>query len=263
MAEWILSCMPSATTFCDSFIATGFVVVDRVIERSLVEGLVSLAEPLLQSPQGKGPGVRRVLAREPRVVEALLGTPIPRLVEELCNAVAVESDGASHRPRRAAVVRSIRFDKTPETNWLVPWHQDALIAVAARRDVPGFGPWSVKDGEAHCRPAIEVLESLVTIRIHLDACPADAGPLRGVVGSHRRGVLSDEAVDDEARRAASEGRIDEAVTDIGGVVVMSPLTIHSSPKATRGEGRRRVLHLDCSAMELPSGLAWGERVELC
>jgi Phytanoyl-CoA dioxygenase (PhyH) len=210
--------------------------------------------------------MRCVTSREPRLIEALRGTIIPGLIDQLCHAALAWR--ASVEPRRGSVVRSILFDKTPETNWLVPWHQDALIAVAERRDVPGFGPWSMKEGEPHCRPPIEVLESLVTIRIHLDACPTDAGPLRGVIGSHRLGVLSDAAIEAEGRRAAIEGRILEATSDIGDAVIMSPLTIHRSPKSTRGEAtgephpRRRVLHLDFSTMDLPSGLAWGERVAL-
>ncbi len=243
-------------------------MLDNLLCADAVRTLVTLCEPLLQGLTGKRPGARRVLVREPRLVDALRGTLIPRLVNELCEAIITRPDRGSQNPRRAGVVRSILFDKTPETNWLVPWHQDALIAVAERHEVAGFGPWSVKDGEAHCRPPSEVLESLVTIRIHLDACPADAGALRGILGSHRLGVLSDDAVEDEARRALDDGRIVEVTTVIGGVVVMSPLTIHSSPKATRDEragpmgARRRVLHLDCSAMGLPEGLAWGERVEL-
>src|SRR5262249_19581823 len=40
------------------------------------------------------------------------------------------------------LVRAILFDKTPERNWLVPWHQDRTVAVRARADLPGWGPWS-------------------------------------------------------------------------------------------------------------------------
>lgn len=180
------------------------------------------------------------------MLAVLAMTPVPQLVRSIAGP-------------GARVVRSLIFDKTPDANWLVPWHQDAVIAVAERREVPGYGPWSMKDGEPHCTPPNEVLESLVTIRIHLDACPSDAGPLRGVQSSHRMGVLGDDELDAEVARGVDRGRIIEAVTDVGGVVIMSPLTIHSSPKATRTTGRRRVLHLDCSDIDLPAGLSWGER----
>jgi hypothetical protein len=40
----------------------------------------------------------------------------------------------------AFAVRGLLFDKTPEANWGVPWHQDLTIAVKKRVEVPGFGP---------------------------------------------------------------------------------------------------------------------------
>ncbi len=37
---------------------------------------------------------------------------------------------------------------------------------------------------------ISDLESIVTIRIHLDPCPVEAGPLRVIPASHLRGLFS-------------------------------------------------------------------------
>jgi hypothetical protein len=45
----------------------------------------------------------------------------------------------------AFAVRAILFNKLPDANWKVAWHQDCVIAVRERKDVPGWGPWSVKD----------------------------------------------------------------------------------------------------------------------
>jgi hypothetical protein len=42
-------------------------------------------------------------------------------------------------------VRGILFDKVPEANWKVPWHQDVTIAVQNRIEADDFGPWSMKD----------------------------------------------------------------------------------------------------------------------
>src|ERR1700749_2351467 len=39
-------------------------------------------------------------------------------------------------------VRGILFDKIPEANWRVPWHQDVTIAVQGKAEVKGFGPWT-------------------------------------------------------------------------------------------------------------------------
>src|SRR5277367_2259152 len=81
-------------------------------------------------------------------------------------------------------VRSIFFDKTPEANWLVPWHQDLSIAVRERREIPSFGPWSVKNGTPHVQPPIELLENMITLRLHLDDCDESNGALRVIPGSH-------------------------------------------------------------------------------
>lgn len=87
---------------------------------------------------------------------------------------------------RARAVRGILFDKTPNANWLVPWHQDLSIAVRERREVAGFGPWSIKAGEHHVQPPFEILDRMLAVRIHLDDCREDNGPLRVIARSHRR-----------------------------------------------------------------------------
>src|SRR5690349_3864688 len=70
-------------------------------------------------------------------------------------------------------VRATLFNKLSDANWKVPWHQDTTIAVRERREVPGFGPWSVKEGAPHVRPPAQVLEDMVAVRIHIDDCDAD------------------------------------------------------------------------------------------
>ena len=219
----------------------GVLVIEQLITPHRAAELAAVASTLLQSTDGRRPGVRRVFEREPRLA-AIEHEPA---FAALMHALAGPS---------ARVVRSILFDKTPETNWLVPWHQDPTIAVAERVDAPGFGPWNTKDGEHHCKPPLDVLKSIVTIRIHLDPCPADAGPLRVINGSHRRGLLTEELI----ASLATTGTVTEAVTSIGGAAIMTPLSVHSSPKATMPSGHRRVLHLECSAMNLPHGLRWAE-----
>lgn len=84
-------------------------------------------------------------------------------------------------------VRGIFFDKTPDANWKVPFHQDLSIAVAEKIEVEGFGPWSEKAGTLHVQPPAGVLEKMLTIRLHLDACDAQSGALRVAPGSHRLG----------------------------------------------------------------------------
>ena len=72
-------------------------------------------------------------------------------------------------------VRIVAFNKTAETNWAVSWHQDRVIAVAERHDVPGYGAWSRKSGVWHCEPPQEVL----------DGCTlTTAGRMTGRCASH-------------------------------------------------------------------------------
>lgn len=223
------------------FWCDGVAVLQHVVPASDVDAIVALVEPILHEGPKPRPGARRVLEREPRLRGYIDTGPIRELITAL--------GGPGARP-----IRALLFDKRPEANWLVPWHQDPTIAVRERIDTPGFVNWNVKDGEVHCQPPLEVLESIFTIRVHLDRCGEESGPLRVVRGSHRLGLLGRPQLDD----LVASGRFVEATTDRGGVAVMTPLSVHSSPKAIDPVHRRRVLHLECTALELPNGLEWAE-----
>ena len=152
-------------------------------------------------------------------------------------------------PTRA--VRVLYFDKTPEMNWAVPWHQDRTIAVAGRLDVPGFSPWSLKAGVHHVEPPEAILSSMVALRLHLDDCGLDNGPLMALRGSFRLG----RAAASEIRKHAATGSVQTCCASAGDLVAMRGLTIHASERAAQ-LGHRRVLHVDFSASELPGGLQW-------
>jgi ectoine hydroxylase-related dioxygenase (phytanoyl-CoA dioxygenase family) len=83
------------------------------------------------------------------------------------------------------------------------------------------------------------LARVVALRVHLDACGEQNGPLRMIPGSHRCGVLTDEEV---FRMAHAQSSV-ECIVPRGGVLAMRPLVIHSSPKAITPEPRR-VLHIE-------------------
>lgn len=93
-------------------------------------------------------------------------------------------------PVSPVAVRGIYFDKSPAANWLVPWHQDLTLALRERREVSGFGPWSVKDGIPHVQPPVALLEKMITLRLHLDDTDETNGALRVVPGSHVHGRLT-------------------------------------------------------------------------
>lgn len=156
--------------------------------------------------------------------------------------------GADARP-----VRGILFDKRPEANWPVAWHQDVTIAVRERRDVAGFGPWSVKAGTPHVQPPAAVLEQMVTVRLHLDDASRTNGALRVIAGSHRFGKLSRERV----QRATGSARDVTCEVATGDVVLMRPLLLHSSAPS-EAPHHRRVVHVEYASGPLADGLEWAE-----
>jgi hypothetical protein len=148
-------------------------------------------------------------------------------------------------------VRAILFDKTADANWAVAWHQDRTIAVQARRETEGFGPWSRKDGLQHVAPPIGILEGMATLRLHLDPCDAENSPLKVALGSHRLGRI---AAGDAAAQAA-ELRLLVCLAEAGDVWAYSTPILHASERA-RVPSRRRVLQVDYAATGLPNGLEW-------
>jgi ectoine hydroxylase-related dioxygenase (phytanoyl-CoA dioxygenase family) len=150
-------------------------------------------------------------------------------------------------------VRGIFFDKTVGANWPVLWHQDLSLALRERHELTGWGNWSVKRGVTHVQPPPEILAQMLTMRLHLDDCPAENGALRVIPGSHRSGLLTRDVI---RKMTASPG---ETVTaEAGDAVFMRPLLLHAS-SAARIPSHRRVLHLEFAPQNLlPMGLAWAE-----
>jgi hypothetical protein len=155
----------------------------------------------------------------------------------------------------AFAVRAIFFDKVPGANWSLFWHQDNVIAVNERREVPGFIGWAQKAGVWQVQPPVDVLARMVAVRVHLDDCGANNGPLRVLPGSHRFGWL-DEELD------AWKSRVPEVVCAVqcGGIMLMCPLILHASA-ASESVGHRRVIHIEYAAAHLPAGLEWNIRVQ--
>ncbi len=150
-------------------------------------------------------------------------------------------------------VRGIYFDKSPDTNWMVAWHQDLTIAVRRQNDVPGFGPWSVKEGVHHVQPRVHLLEQMLTIRLHLDDCQEENGALRVIPGSHRSGRLSADAI----QHLRDKEPATVCTVQAGGALLMRPLLLHSSGRSST-QGHRRVIHIEYAGFDLPGGLQWHE-----
>lgn len=171
----------------------------------------------------------------------------PFLSESGCiGAVATSVLGAAARP-----VRAILFNKSPEANWSLAWHQDRTICVREKREAPGFGPWTVKSGMVHVAPPFDLLTRMVTLRAHLDPVPASNAPLLIARGSHTHGRVSVEEIDKVVELCGTV----RCVAEAGDVWLYATPILHASEAASEPTSRR-VLQVDFAAEQLPFGLEW-------
>jgi ectoine hydroxylase-related dioxygenase (phytanoyl-CoA dioxygenase family) len=138
--------------------------------------------------------------------------------------------------------RATLFDKTATANWLVVWHQDTALPLRERHETTGWGPWSIKDGVHYAHAPASALSQVLALRFHLDQSNADNGPLRILPGTHKLGVLTDDAVHDLASNASPV----DCHVSAGGVLAMFPLLIHASSKS-QVPLPRRVIHIEYAA----------------
>jgi hypothetical protein len=224
------------------FAQNGFHIFKSLLELSecdlLSAELTPLFEQQLKAGNSKIGGVRNLLRTNVRVSQLSKSDKLLSILRKF---------GCSP----AFPVRAIFYDKNPEANWLVPWHQDLAIAVAERIDSPGFTGWSIKDGILHVHPPREILESIVALRFHLDDCKASNGALMVVAGSHRHGKLG--AGDNQKWTDEIEPIVCELSK--GDALMMRPLLLHASSQAMNPQ-HRRVLHIEYATQELPNGLKW-------
>ncbi len=222
----------------------GYVVVPGVLSSQKINTLIQLIEPECRSRFEQSGcdvhAIRNLFDVLPTMKSVVAWPDIQNLIEPVLGPGAF-------------AVRVIYFDKLPGANWKVPWHQDQTIAVKHRIDVPGFGPWSVKEGVPHVEPPTSVLEHMLTVRIHLDDCTEDNGPLRVIPGSHQLGRLTP---DDARGQLDKHGEMVCAVKS-GGVVLMRPMLLHASSPCVSPK-HRRVIHIEFAAVKLPGGLEWVE-----
>jgi hypothetical protein len=212
----------------------GFAIVENIVTSDAVDLLLNALANELSADR---PGTRQLHQRVPLALNFLHSEPMTEIIAELIPG--------------GFPVRSIFFDKSPERNWHVVWHQDLSICVKERHDVPEFRAWSIKEGVQHVQPPPAVSEQMLTIRLHLDDCGVDNGPLQVIPGSHRHGRL---AAEDIATWKV-KGPITTCVVPRRGAVLMKPLLLHSSLPAIKPK-HRRVLHIELASHPLPPPLEW-------
>jgi hypothetical protein len=217
----------------ERFLADGFIRIDDVLPTCECEKIATLVRPGMRASAG---------------TRCLLGE---FWCVSLANRLREHSSIAGLIPHDHVAVQCTYFEKSASRNWLVPIHQDLSIPVADRISEPSLSGWSEKEGAVFVHAPAAVSNDLVAVRLHLDPCKAEYGPLRVVPRSHTMGRLTEEQAID-LRQSFGEVSCE---FEIGGVLVMRPLLLHSSSKAS-GEGRRRVLHFVYGPSRLPFGLKW-------
>lgn len=240
------SSLPKYTAeYAAQFRQSGFAVFPRVLDSATVEELRSA---ILAIPAGEE--VRR--KRSVYGVRNLL--EVSHAIRRLAASGELHQFVAPVLGEEAFATRAVFFDKVPDANWTLGWHQDSVISVAERKPVPGFSAWGQKAGIWQVQPPPEILARMVAVRVHLDDCGPDNGPLRVIPGSHRHGW-----VEDNLEHWKQSGPEVSCLVETGGVVVMCPLTLHASSKA-KSPSHRRVIHIEYANETLPGGLEWNTRI---
>lgn len=219
-----------------NFDDSGFEVIENLVSAEMAQSLLAdLTRLKLEPLRG---GIRRIEKLVPRVADLACS---PHLL----------STAQRHLSGQPELVRAIYFDKSPENNWFVTWHQDRTVAVSDRFEAEGWGPWSIKSDVWHVQPPLEVLQNMVTVRIHLDAATTSNGCLKVLPGSHNAGLIAGGM----ARDYIDHDRVVYCESAVGGAVIMRPHILHSSEKSTAAMPRR-ILHFEYSSYRLPGGISW-------
>jgi hypothetical protein len=138
------------------------------------------------------------------------------------------------------ILRVVAFKKDEGANWFVPAHQDRSIPIPSSELPSGFSRPTQKGDGWQAEAPIRILEAMRNVRIFIDPATPEDGPLEVIPGTHRLGRIAQSAIPDLVDEAGWQ-----ALTgSVGAVVVLSPLLLHRSRRATQPRGRR-VLQIEC------------------
>ena len=209
----------------------GYGLIPGVFDSAQVTNLIAQLDHA-NMPRSRA-GVRHAM-KNPSVARIAAD---PRM---MCVAKAILGDGAI--PFRATL-----FEKLPDSNWLVAWHQDTALPLSERGERDGWGPWSTKDGVIYAHPPARALEPVVALRLHLDNSTSQNGPPRVLPGTHTHSVLTDAEIHSFSESVTPI----DCLMPLGGVIAMRPLVIHASSKSA-ADVPRRVLHIEYAASRTPA-----------
>jgi hypothetical protein len=219
----------------------GFLQKDAALSGDAVQRLRRIADAVPSDSwerraDGTPISVRNLHLVSPGLLEVLADAGVLRLAATLLEA--------EPWPVSAAL-----FDKVPGANWTVPGHQDLMVPLAKRSDLPRYTQWVEREGVVYARPPEDLLNELIAIRVQLDDCAPGDGSLDVVPGSHTRILRAADAMDIERSRFVP------CFGQSGSVLVMRPLLVHRSSPLS-GSLRRRVIHAVFSPRSPGPGVNW-------
>lgn len=194
----------------------GFAVLNGIFSTEEVEAISGL----IQAASAGKPAfrkktsifaIRQFLHEIPEVGEHIFTDRFCQLVNELFG-------------KDYFVVKSIYFDKPPDSNWFVSYHQDLTIAVDQKAETDSFSCWTVKQHQYAVHPPISFLQNNFTVRIHLDDTDKNNGALKVIPGSHLKAIIRSDTMD--------ASKAEEQICEVkkGGLMLMRPLLLHASDK---------------------------------
>lgn len=231
----------------DDFLSNGFAVIDDIYLPNEVE---TILQQIKQADTEKDTfrkssdlfAIRQFLKEVPATIDTIFNDRLKSVLEQLLGD-------------RYFVVKSIYFDKPQTSNWYVSYHQDLTISVDKKLSLDGFNFWMTKQNQFAVQPPLDILQNVVTVRIHLDDTDEDNGALKVIPKSHSKGIYRPETIDWTVERDVA------CNVSKGGIMLMKPLLLHSSGRTTNNR-QRRVVHIEFSNQELPAELNWAERINL-
>ena len=154
----------------------------------------------------------------------------------------------------AGIVRGLFFDKPPGNSWALPWHKDYMIAVKTHGREGVFTQPGIAAGVPQVKAPKELLEKMLTVRVHLDDMDEENGALRVIPGSHEHYSMNQDPATAPVTISCKAGD----------VLFMRPLLTHSSGRGKQGSRRhRRILHLECApSPHLPDGYHWHDFITI-
>jgi len=211
----------------------GFLIVDDVLPKETIEEAIAF----LGNDTAKCAGTRRLLDYPwcRKIIESLASHPALMAMLQ----------------RTPIAIQCTYFDKSAELNWLVALHQDLSIPVKSLVQHPALGKWSEKEGRWFVQSPTSLLDRLLAVRVHLDDASEENGALRVVPGTHRLGKIEQHRAGELRRQFGEE----LCSASAGAVMLMNPLLLHGSSKATSTE-HRRVLHYLLAPADPGFGLEW-------